>query len=300
MRPRDVQEIDQLGARDRGAEEVCWATRYRDIEIRPRPGSRPWLRSVARSAYLSLAGALARGPSGDVLFPIYFHGIYDDQVDAFRSLLSRFQHIGRFVTTDELVAAARGDRPIRGVEFHVSLDDGFDNNYRNAFPVLEDLGIHAAFFVPTAFVDAKDADVLAGWWMRGQVRHPTRFMTWSWLREMAAAGHEIGSHTRHHERLSEISVDRPRLRDEIEGSKRELENGLGRPCRYISWPYGTYADFDAVTRDAVRAAGYAACFSAVRGRITPDVGKLMDLPRHHLDPSWPWSHVRYFTDGGGE
>ncbi len=254
----------------------------------------------ARSAYLSTVGTLRPGRPRSGLRALYLHGVYDDQIDRFRDQLVRLQELGRFVTADQLVATARGERRVEGVEFHLSFDDGFDNNYRNAFPVLQELAIPATFFVPSAFVDAKDADVLAGWWMRGVVRHPTRHVTWNWLREMADAGHEIGSHTRHHERLSDISGDPARLQDEVQGSRRELEDRLGRPCRYISWPFGTYADFDDATRDAVREAGYEACFSAVRGQVDSDPSTLMDLPRHHIDPSWPWSHVRFFAGGGGE
>jgi peptidoglycan/xylan/chitin deacetylase (PgdA/CDA1 family) len=279
--------------------ELRWATRRSEVAIPPE-GHRARARARAREVFLALAGRLRGAPRPGELRALYLHSVYDDDVRAFRELVVRLRGLGRFITTDELMATARGEREVSGVEFHLSFDDGFDNNYRNAFPVLEELGVHAAFFVPTAFVDASDADVLAGWWTRRSARRPTRHLTWAWLREMAAAGHEIGSHTRHHLRLSEISADAARLRDEVLGSKRELEDRLGRACRTISWPFGTHADFDAPTQAVVREAGYAACFSAVRGSVAPDPARLMDLPRHHFEPDWPWSHVRYFATGGGE
>lgn len=275
-----------------------WATRYSQVHaVATRPSAR--LRGALRHAGLSVAGRLVRSSNGAFLRCLFAHHVYDDEVESFRLLLRRLQRTGRFIRTEEVLAIARGQQPLEGRCFHLSFDDGLDNLYRNALPVLTELEIPVVIFLPTSFVGADDSHVLSNWWKPDEVACPTRPMHWSWVREMAALGHEFGSHTRTHPRLSRISDPR-RLSDEIAGSKAEMEQRLGQPCRYFAWPYGSWQDVDAASMRAMEEAGYEACFSGVRGHVAPGSGRLSALPRHHIEPHWPWSHVRFFAFGGWE
>jgi peptidoglycan/xylan/chitin deacetylase (PgdA/CDA1 family) len=56
------------------------------------------------------------------------------------------------------------------------------------------------------------------------------------LTQMQADGFEIGSHTRTHFDCG--SRDATALHSEIAGSKEELEQRLGRPVRFFSFPFG--------------------------------------------------------------
>ncbi len=292
-----------MDTRDSGSDErvsLRWVKRHVDVKQAPRPLTPAWGRSVVRHAALTAAGVIARPPRQPGVRCFYLHAVYDDQVEVFSRHLKRLQQIGDFVTTSDLLAMLRGEFVPNRPMFHLSFDDGFDNNYRNAFPVLEELEIHATFFVPSAYVGSSDQEAWDLWWMKDRGIRPTRPLDWRQLREMHAAGHEIGSHTRRHVRLSDISGDADRLEDEIAGSKREIEDELGGVCRSIAWPYGTPADFDAAARSAVECAGYDVCFSAVRGPLVPRQADMMSIPRHHFEPEWPWLHVRFFAHGGAE
>jgi peptidoglycan/xylan/chitin deacetylase (PgdA/CDA1 family) len=278
---------------------VAWATQEAHLA---RPGGealparlRRWLRHGA----LSVAGGAARFGDGAFLRCVYAHWVLDDQVEDFRRLLTRLQRIGTFVSTEVLVQMLRGETPIDSRYFHLSFDDAFDNIYRNALPVLVDLGIPAAVFAPTRFVGASDAEVRRDWWRRDQVSRPTRPLRWEWLAELARHGCDVGSHTRRHRRLSEIA-GRDELADEIVGSKRELEDRLGLACRYFAWPFGRASDIDARGLELIGEAGYEASFSAVRGRVVPQRTRPFEIPRHHFEPDWPWPHVRFFAAGGLE
>lgn len=261
--------------------------------------SRRTIRRTLRSAVLGAAG-LTR-PLRDAAFVrcLYLHYVYDDQARAFRRVLERLRGIGRFITTDELLELISGRRPLDGRFFHLSIDDGFDNVHRNAFPALRELGVPAITFLPSRLVGSDDETLRRHWWMR-HVRAATRLMTWDQVREMADAGYEFGSHTATHARLSHISSDPGRLQEEVSGSKREIERRVGRPCRFFAWPFGTARDVDDAGRAAIVEAGFAACFSAIRGRVEPRRTSLMSIPRHHFEPEDPWWTVRYFAIGGGE
>jgi peptidoglycan/xylan/chitin deacetylase (PgdA/CDA1 family) len=76
-------------------------------------------------------------------------------------------------------------------------------------------------------------------------------MTWAELREMAAEGHEIGSHSLSHPILP--LCDQPRLVEETAGSRQRLEAALGTRIDSFCYPNG---DHDDRVVAAVAAAGY--------------------------------------------
>jgi peptidoglycan/xylan/chitin deacetylase (PgdA/CDA1 family) len=192
----------------------------------------------------------------------------------------------------------RGELALDGPCFHLSFDDGFENNHRNALPVLEELGISAAFFVSSSFMGARDEVIRENWWSSDPL--PIRTLSWDAVRELHAAGHEIGSHTCTHARLSDVSSNPSELSRQVKDSKAEIEDALGVECRYFAWPYGTFRDVDDASLAAIADAGYEGCFSAVRGRVIPGETDPFTVPRHHMEPHWPRLHLRYFASGGSE
>jgi peptidoglycan/xylan/chitin deacetylase (PgdA/CDA1 family) len=94
-------------------------------------------------------------------------------------------------------------------------------------------------------------------------------MTWDDVRALAQAGMGIESHARRH--LVLTTLDRARLRDELEGSRRELEAQVGRPIRALAYPVGRRLANAPHVREAAIAAGYRLGFSNASGttRIWP-------------------------------
>src|ERR1700735_2861958 len=91
-------------------------------------------------------------------------------------------------------------------------------------------------------------------------------MSWEELPPLAGAGWEVGSHSRSHPHLTQLTDSA--LRDELVGSRELLEQRLGRPCRTLAYPYG---DVDSRVVEATTLAGYAfAC--------TAPVGHPLSLP----------------------
>lgn len=283
--------------------EQRWATQHRDI-IGPPPSllTKAGIRYRLRNSYLIARGSVTSPPPKPFLHCLYLHSVYDDCRERFRKMLSEIQSVGRFIDADSVLDILSGKQPLNSPSFHLSFDDGFDNNYRNAFPILEEFGIKATFFVPSRFVGSTDSEFLDAWWTRDIDPLPTRMMQWNWLREMNEAGHEIGSHTGSHARLSDISNNEGRLVQEVNGSKREIEDHIGTACRFISWPYGTDADMDDRSFAQIESAGYEGCFSAVRGFVEPGRTSRFAIPRDQTESFWPLSHIRYFayTPAGGQ
>ncbi len=90
-----------------------------------------------------------------------------------------------------------------------------------------------------------------------------RPMTWDQLREMHAAGFEIGSHGVHHWMLAKLPQDE--LDNEIRHSRDALERELGPAPLLMSYPVGSGRAFDQRVIDATRDAGYALACSYISG-----------------------------------
>lgn len=190
----------------------------------------------------------------------------------FRDHLAALRAMGRATATPEaycahLAAPSAGAAPV-----WITFDDGFLNNYTEAFPELRAAGMTATFFV---VVDR----VLGG---------DPAYMTLAMMREMVAAGMAIGSHTLSHPRLARLApADRRR---EIVDSKHRLEDALGAPVTSFCYPYGNW---DAACVDVVREAGYELATSTIRDNRNTAADRLL-LKRVMVAPGrtgWRFRHA---------
>lgn len=144
----------------------------------------------------------------------------------------------------------------RGRLLHVTFDDAFRSVAR-ALPVLERLGVPATVFACPAY--AQDGRPLAVPELAAEAaRLPDELATMGWeeLRGLVESGIEVGSHTSTHVHLTRLDADE--LERELRESKTRLEDELGRPCRFLAYPYG---EEDARVRASAQAAGYDAAFA---------------------------------------
>ena len=169
----------------------------------------------------------------------------------------------RGVGIAELVDAMRAGRQ-RGL-VGLTFDDGYTNVLETALPVLRQHGFGA-----TAYIIS---DRLGGTneWDEGPV---WQLMTGGQVRELAAAGIEIGSHAATHMRLAGASP--AQLTAEISESRTSLGALLGTEIRGFAFPYGS---MDAASRQAVRDAGYE--YACAVEASTAEIG-LMALPRLYV------------------
>jgi peptidoglycan/xylan/chitin deacetylase (PgdA/CDA1 family) len=159
--------------------------------------------------------------------------------------------LARGYTPADAAAAADG----RGRLLHVTFDDAF-RSVEAALPALERLGVPATVFACPNLADSGGPLEVPE--LRGELAaDPDELLTMDWeaLRELVARGVEVGSHTLSHAHLARLADDA--LTRELRESKRRIEDELGRPCRFLAYPYG---EQDARVRAAAAAAGYEAAF----------------------------------------
>jgi peptidoglycan/xylan/chitin deacetylase (PgdA/CDA1 family) len=107
------------------------------------------------------------------------------------------------------------------------------------------------------------------------------FMSWDEVRQMAAAGMAIGSHTLTHPILAFLSE--AELRQEMIESRKVLEKEVGQPVQTIAYPYGRPHAYNDLTKRLAREAGYRLGFSYHGGINGPGHEDLFDVRRVPVD-----------------
>ncbi len=130
----------------------------------------------------------------------------------------------------------------------ITFDDAYQCVYEHAYPVMESLGMRGTVFVIAGYVGRTNA-----WDAR--LSKPVRHMGWDSLRDLLAAGWEIGSHSMTHAALTVASADA--IRREVSDSKKLLEDRLGCAVRAFSYPFGVLS---ARLVHEVREAGYEVAY----------------------------------------
>ena len=116
----------------------------------------------------------------------------------------------------------------------LTFDDGYLDNYTNAWPLLKRYGYTAVIYAlghPTHAHNFWDT-------AQGEPRMP--LMSAAQMAEMAAAGIEFGAHTLNHARLTELSPEEALA--EMTGSRQALQAITGQPVLSFAYPYGAYDD----------------------------------------------------------
>jgi peptidoglycan/xylan/chitin deacetylase (PgdA/CDA1 family) len=137
------------------------------------------------------------------------------------------------------------DKPIL-----ITFDDGYLDNFQNAYPILKRRGMIATFFIITGMLWTDDR------------LSPERIV------EMAQGGMSFGSHTVTHRPLGQMVWDD--IKEELVNSKAELESVLGRTVNAIAYPQGSYNKNVIMIADNV---GYKTGFTVHEGicvKTSPD------------------------------
>ncbi|MGC8594124.1 MAG: polysaccharide deacetylase family protein [Candidatus Kryptoniota bacterium] len=114
----------------------------------------------------------------------------------------------------------------------LTFDDGYECFYKNVVPVLDEFGIKAMVFPIAGFVGLTNS-----WDIKLSFKRYCH-MDRRQIREVAAMGHEVGSHTMHHYDLTLLSS--AGVRSELEESKKVLEDIAGREISSLSFPFGRF------------------------------------------------------------
>ena len=185
--------------------------------------------------------------------------------DVFRRHLDFLQEQGyQTIPLQDLISyLQRGVPQLPEKPIILTFDDGYLDNYENAFPALRDHGMMGTFFIITDFADLAATDPAYA-----------RYATWDELKEMDAAGMEIGSHSRNHPDLKGKDVDF--LVWQALGSSETIEANLHKKPRVLAYPAGSY---DQLVIDVFHSAGFWGAVTTTPPGVVQDNQHLFELKR---------------------
>ncbi|MEN6565047.1 MAG: polysaccharide deacetylase family protein [Veillonellales bacterium] len=148
------------------------------------------------------------------------------------------------ITPAQLVDYLQDSKPLPANPILITFDDGYEDNYREAYPILKKYNFTATFFIITDFVGKN-----------------SNYMTWNQIKEMHNNGFSFESHTSSHILLPSASDDE--IHAQLIKSREKLEQLLNQKIEYLAYPGGAYDQrVIALTKEA----GYRAAFTVDFGR----------------------------------
>jgi len=138
------------------------------------------------------------------------------------------------ITVQQLAIAILNGAELPNKPIALTFDDGNDNTYTTASPILQKYNFTGTVYVVYNFIGL------------------TNYMNKAQIRELYQSGWEIGSHGLSHVDLTQRT---DRQEDEIIESKRKLQILLDIPIHTFAYPFGSY---DALSLDYIDFAGYIA------------------------------------------
>jgi peptidoglycan/xylan/chitin deacetylase (PgdA/CDA1 family) len=181
------------------------------------------------------------------------------------------------IALDELVDNISSGKTYLPKTIVITFDDGDEDNFTSAFPVLRKHDMSATIFLITGYMGREEG-----------------YLNWDQVRLMEKNGIDLGGHTRNNVYLPSVA-DEKTLLDEIAGSKADIEAQTGKVVKYFCYPTG---GFNERVKEAVKKAGYKGACTTNRGydRTNRDVYELNRIKVTDSDMNKPF-HFRAKLSG---
>lgn len=134
----------------------------------------------------------------------------------------------------------------------ITFDDGYEDNYTNAYPILKEFGFKATIFAITNEVDKNDAYIKS-----------------NQIKEMINNGISVESHTTDHNNLANLSYNAQY--EVLKKAREDLEAMEGKKIKYLAYPSGRYNSY---TGKAAKDAGYLMAVTTKSGFASESNGYL--------------------------
>lgn len=115
----------------------------------------------------------------------------------------------------------------------LTFDDGFENFYTTAFPILNDYNFSATVFLITDYCGK-----INNWSGNSPLLKSNKLMNWREIKELSDKNIEFASHTKTHPDLTRLS--NAEIKRELLESKQIIEERLGKEVIGLAYPYGKF------------------------------------------------------------
>ncbi len=204
------------------------------------------------------AAALLWQGSADSVPVLNYHQINDTAENALTVKVDQFDHQMQYladngyhtITPAEMIDCWERGEQLPDKPVIITFDDGYIDNYDNAFPILKKYNMKATIFLISDYV--------------GQ--YPN-YVTWDKAKEMQDSGLiDLESHTLSHVELTKTESREDTLK-QLQGSSEALLYHLKKTAHFIAYPCGSYDD---TVEQLTKESGYRAAFTVNYGLASPE------------------------------
>ena len=158
--------------------------------------------------------------------------------DTLRRTLADFGY--QTITFSDLLKHIDHGRALPDKAVIITSDDGYQDNYTDALPVLKKYGYVMTVFLVTGAIAEDDAGRMDNIVFNKRTDVARPMLIWSEVKEMDEYGCEFLSHTVNHIRLGLAPEDE--MLDELIRSREDIESRLGRDVDFFAWPFDNYSE----------------------------------------------------------
>jgi peptidoglycan/xylan/chitin deacetylase (PgdA/CDA1 family) len=181
------------------------------------------------------------------------------------------------ITTQMLVDAIQEGIALPPRPILITFDDGVQSVYDSALPVMQKYGFTGVVYIVNNYMNSQDQ----------------LYMRPEQVKQLAAAGWEIGSHSLNH---IDLTLAPERQRNEIVESRERLEAELGVPVLSFAYPFGA---LDGPAVDYVHYAGYITAMG-LGPTVDQGIGNLFNLQRRDIKGSYDLRRFASFLPWQGD
>lgn len=182
----------------------------------------------------------------------------------FREHLAYLAQHHQVLPLKTIIEALKNHQALPDKAVAITFDDGYDNIFANAHPLLKEFGFTYTVFVNPPLIGSASYQ-----------------MNWAQVKTMAAEGATFANHGNYHDHLLTKQPGESqeqwlqRVINDVEQAESLLEQQLGYSLKYFAYPYGEY---DLSLKNALRERGYIG-FAQTSGAIA-SYSDFAALPRY--------------------
>lgn len=228
--------------------------------------------------YLRKFANLKASKSGSVSSRVFiYHNVADGQVDVFRNqIIAIKENFDEIVNASDFVRLSQTNQFKTKKYACITFDDGFDDVYRNAKPILDALNVSATIFLNQALYHLTNSNKLGledfitiKFPRISQTHKNLKGLSAAQLKDLISDGYEIGGHTYSHRSVPQMQMAEFEI--EITEQMIFLKNHFNYELKSFAYPYGRKKDIPDWGADSLKNCGYENGFSG----ISRDINRLM-------------------------
>jgi len=188
---------------------------------------------------------------------------------------NRFEEQIKFISSNYPILPLRDFFNFKENSISITFDDGYEDNFYYALPILKKYNLNATFFICSGFI-TKEIDIAKDGPYKGLKPLNTEM-----IKEMKKEGMDFGSHTHFHPILSKIPLFQ--AKGDIHKSKIILENILEEEINLFAYPFGQLNTFNNNIISILKEEGFQLSCSTIWGSNNKHTNPFM-LRRIRIDP----------------